>query len=75
MSKLQYNKTFLPGAVFAFLGLFECGALAYFLYLYYANLFTSQQIPFFIAVASLAYLCLLNFLAFLVQNIVFCNDK
>ncbi len=41
MSKLQFNKTFLPGAVFAFLGLLEVGSLGYFLYLYYENRFTS----------------------------------
>lgn len=35
MSKLQFSHTYLPGAVYALLGVLEWGALAYFLYLYF----------------------------------------
>jgi hypothetical protein len=39
MSKLQFTKTFLPGAVFGFFGVLETGALGFFLYLYYSESF------------------------------------
>ena len=75
MSKLQFNHTFMPGAVFAFLGVFEWGALAYFLYLYFIKLFAATPLPLFIGLAALAYLYVLNILAIIIQNIVFCYDK
>ena len=75
MSKLQFSHTFMPGAVYALLGVFEWGALAYFLYLYFFNFFASQPLPFFVGAAALAYLYVLNILSLIVQNIVFCYDK
>jgi len=35
MSRLQFNETFLSGAIYSFLSLLEWGALWLFLYLYY----------------------------------------
>lgn len=75
MSKLQFSPTFLPGAIFAFLGLLECGALGFFLYLYHGSFFTTSPFPFYIGIAALAYLYLLNIFALIIQNIVFCYDK
>ncbi len=74
MSKLQNDKTFLPGAVFALIGVAETLALLYFIYLYYITLYLDYPIGLFIALGALGVLYLLNVLS-IVQSIVLCYDK
>lgn len=75
MSRLQFNHTFMPGAIFAFLGVIEWAALAFFIYLYWDNFFSKAPLPLFVGIAALLYLYILNILALVAQNIVFCADK
>ena len=37
MSRLQFNETYLSGAIYSFIGVLECAALAVFLYLYWIS--------------------------------------
>ena len=75
MSKLQFTHTYLAGAIYSLISILEWGALGYFLYLYFFELFPTQPLPFFIGLAALGYLYLLNIFALCFQNAVICTDK
>lgn len=75
MSKLQFTDTFLAGAVYSLLSLLECGALGYFLYLYYIQLYATEPLPFIIGVSAIGFLYLLNIIALIAQNVIVCADK
>lgn len=75
MSKLQFTNTFLPGAIYALVGVIETGALAFFLYLYFVNFIVTSTLPFYVGVAALVYLFLLNILGVVIQNCSICYDK
>lgn len=75
MSKLQFQHTFMAGAIYSLVSIIEWAALAYFLYLYFIQFFVSTPLPFLVGAAALAYLYLLNFLAVILQNYTMCTDK
>jgi hypothetical protein len=75
MSRLQFNHTFMSGALYALIGVIETGALAFFIYLYFIDFFVTSNLPFFVASAALAYLYLLNLVSLFVQNCSICYDK
>ena len=75
MSRLQFGQTYLSGAVYSLFGLLELLALIYFLYLYWADYYNSQPIPFFIGIAALAYLYTLNIVAAFAQGIFLCYER
>jgi hypothetical protein len=74
MSKLQYSNTFMPGALFALIGIIEWGALLYFLYLYHTSSFFAKDTPFFVGLASIVYLEFLNLFSLGMQNYLMCTD-
>ena len=75
MSKLQFGQTYLSGAMYSFLGLFEVLALVYFLFLYYIDYYINQPTPVFVALAALGYLYFLNVLGSIAQCVFLCYEK
>ena len=75
MSRLQFNHTYLPGAIYSLLAILEWGALVYFLFLYFTEFFQAEPLPLFIGLAALGYLYILNIFATIIQNAIICYDK
>ena len=75
MSKLQFSFTFLPGAIYSLLSVLEWGALVFFLFLYFRQLFTADTLPLYLGGGALAFLYILNLFGLIIQNLVFCSDK
>lgn len=72
MSKLQYAQTFLSGAIFAFFGLLELLSLIYFLFLYYIEYFATFPTAFWLGLAAVGYLYLLNVVGSVAQPVFLC---
>lgn len=72
MSRLQFNETYLSGAVFSLVGVLEWASLMYFLFLSSGE---SEQTPLWVALGSLAFLYLLNVAAVVAQEVFLCAEK
>lgn len=75
MSRLQFNQTYLSGAVYSFLGLLEVLALVYFLLLYYKDYYSTESVPLWIGLGSLVYLYLLNAIGSIAQCAFLCYER
>jgi hypothetical protein len=72
MSRLQFNETYMSGAIFSLLSVLEWAALWYMLYLYFIS-HMDQPIPVYVGLGSLAFLYLLNIAATISQSIFLYN--
>jgi hypothetical protein len=74
MSRLQFQETYLSGAIYSLVALLEWGALWLFLYLYFIE-YMNEPVAEYIGLGAMVFLYTMNFAATIAHSIFLCHEK